>query len=417
MGSSGGSAESAAAGRATPAAVALLRDLIGFESVSHRSNRDIAGYIADYLSRFGVEARRLPNAAGDKVALLATLGPADRPGVVLSAHTDVVPVEGQNWSSPPFAAALRDGRVYGRGSTDMKGFIATALAAVPQFLGTASQTPVHIALSYDEEVGCAGADDLVAAVAGLPAPPALCIVGEPTGLRVARAHKGKLARRLVFTGRGGHSALPHRAANAVEAAARMAVALSALGAELRVRHDPAFDPPWSSVHVGSLHGGGALNLVPDRAVLEFEVRTLPGEDEAALVSRLDALQREAHAALAAQAPEAGLAMEPISAYPGLDTPAQSWPVALGAALSGAAASGAGEPITLAFGTEAGLYARAGIPTIVCGPGDIARAHKADEWIGLDELAAAGAMMSRLASLLHAPVDSWPLRAPASLPTS
>lgn len=371
---------------------AILRDLIAFESVSHRSNLDIVDYIAALLRTAGVPYRLIPNAAGDKASILASIGPADRPGIVLSAHTDVVPVEGQDWSSSPFGATLRDGRLYGRGSSDMKGFLATVLAHVPDFAASAHVTPVHLAFSYDEEVGCAGAPDLVAAVAALPARPSLCIVGEPTGMRVAHAHKGKLARRVVVTGRGGHSALPHRAANAVEAAAAIAGDLAALGGELRAVTNDAFDPPWSSVHVGSLHGGGALNLVPDRAVLEFEVRMLPGTDAADLVARIDTILERALWRIREKAAEADVRVEEISAYPGLDTPAGSAAVAM---VKGLAACDA-PPLTLAFGTEAGLYAEAGIPTVVCGPGDIARAHKADEWIGLDELAAAGRMMRRLA---------------------
>jgi acetylornithine deacetylase len=385
-----------------PATLALLRDLIAFDSVSHRPNLDIVAYVEALLGGFGITARRYPNAAGDKAALLATIGPADRPGIVLSAHLDVVPVDGQAWSSPPFEATLREGRVQGRGATDMKGFIACALAHVADFAAAARETPVHLALSYDEEVGCAGTADLVAAVAALPARPGLCIVGEPTGMRVARAHKGKIARRVTFRGKAGHSALPHRAANAVEAAAELAVRLSALGAGLRRRSDPSFEPPWSSVHVGSIHGGGALNIVPDHAVLEFEVRMLPGEDEAALAARLDAIVEEASSALAARAAEGRIEVEAISAYPGLDTPADGRAVALGNILAGRRDG----PITIAFGTEAGLYDRAGVPTVVCGPGDIGRAHRADEWIGLDELAAADAMMARLAARLGTPLDSW-----------
>jgi acetylornithine deacetylase len=383
-------------------AAAILRRLIAFESVSARSNLDILAWIEAWLATHGVTSRRLPNATGDKAALLASIGPDDKPGIVLSAHMDVVPVAGQAWSSPSFEATLRDGRIHGRGATDMKGFIACVLARVQTFAAAASETPVHIALSYDEEVGCAGADDLVAAIAGLPARPGLCIVGEPTGLRVARAHKGKIARRVLFTGRAGHSALPHKAANAVEAAARFAADLATLGASLSARVDRAFDPPVSTVHVGSLHGGDALNVVPDRAALEFEVRTLPGEDEAALMRRLDVMVATADGALRAQAPEAGVRCETISGYPGLDTPPDARAVALGSILAGFSEA----PITIAFGTEAGLYARAGIPTVVCGPGDIGRAHKADEWIGLDELAGADAMMARIAARLGRPIDAW-----------
>ncbi|MDR6952847.1 acetylornithine deacetylase [Ancylobacter sp. 3268] len=380
----------------------LLSDLIAIPSISAVSNLPVIDYIEAYLAGHGVESCRLPNAAGDKASLLATIGPADRPGLALSAHTDVVPVEGQGWSTPPFAATIRDGRLYGRGSSDMKGFLATVLAAVPDFVRRATVRPVHLCFSYDEEVGCAGAPDLVAATAALPVPPALCLVGEPSSLKVARAHKGKFANRLVVTGKGGHSALPHRAANAVAAAAKIVVGLEAIGASLRTITDAAFEPPYTTVHVGSLHGGGALNLVPDRAVLEYEVRTIPGADAAGIRARIDALVAEVRAELIAQAPEAGIAVEPISAYPGLDTPADLPAAAKLAWLLGSNAA----PITLAYGTEAGLYDEAGIPTLVCGPGDIARAHKADEWIGLDELASAERLMRRLALTLgDAPTDA------------
>lgn len=389
----------------SPELLRLLADLIAFPSVSALSNLPILDYIADYLLSHGVASRRLFNAAGDKASLLATIGRGDAPGLALSAHTDVVPVEGQDWSSPPFTTTLRDGRVYGRGTSDMKGFLATVLAAVPAFVRQATHRPVHLCFSYDEEVGCAGAPDLVAATAALPVPPALCLVGEPSSLIVARAHKGKFAERLIVTGKGGHSALPHRAANAVQAAARLALGLEAIGASLTTLQDAAFDPPVSTVHVGSLHGGGALNLVPDRAVLEYEVRTLPGADVPAIRAAIAALVALVDAELKAQAgpdvPQAGVAVEPISAYPGLDTPADHPAIARLARLAG---SNAGA-ITLAYGTEAGLYDQAGIPTLVCGPGDIARAHKADEWIGLDELARAEALMHRLAAALGpAPQD-------------
>jgi acetylornithine deacetylase len=382
-------------GATSPDIAAILRDLIAFESVSHRSNLDIVEYIGARLREAGVPHQLIPNPTGDKASILATIGPTDRPGIVLSAHTDVVPVDGQDWSSPPFTATLRDGRVYGRGSSDMKGFVASVLAYVPVFAASARAMPVHLAFSYDEEIGCAGAPDLVAAVAALPAKPSLCIVGEPTGMRVAHAHKGKLARRVTVLGRGGHSALPHRAANAVEAAAAIAGDLAALGGELRATINDAFDPPWSSVHVGSLHGGSALNLVPDRAVLEFEVRMLPGTSTPDLFSRIDASLERARRRIREQAAEADVRVEEISAYPGLDTQANGAAVELASALAASDAA----PLTLAFGTEAGLYAQAGIPTVVCGPGDISRAHKADEWIGLDELACAGRMMQRLAERL------------------
>lgn len=384
--------------------LAILDALIRFPSVSSESNLDIVEWIEGYLSQHGVTARRIPDATGRKASLLATIGPQDRAGVVLSAHTDVVPVVGQDWSSPPFAATGRDGRIFGRGATDMKGFIACVLAHVPRFKKAATATPVHIALSYDEEVGCLGAPDLVAGIAAAPVKPALCIVGEPTGLAVGYAHKGKIARRVTVTGRGGHSALPHRAANAVFAAARIVTALDDL-AQLMARQgarDDAFDPPYTTIHAGSLHGGTALNFVPDRATLEFEIRYLPGTDPRALLDEIDAAIDRERTRLKAQAPETGITVDDMASYPamaiGRSDPAVSAAQRLADREDGA--------ITVSFGTEAGLYAQAGIPTVVCGPGDIARAHKADEWIGIDELAGADQMMARLSAQLGKPAEDW-----------
>ena len=384
--------------------LSILESLIGFASISSESNLDIVGWIENYLSQHGVKSRRIPDATGRKASILATIGPKDRAGVVLSAHTDVVPVAGQNWSSPPFTATSRDNRIVGRGATDMKGFIASALAHVPQFRAAATATPVHIALSYDEEVGCLGAPDLVAEIANSRTKPALCIVGEPTGLAIGYAHKGKVARRVVVIGRGGHSALPQRAANAVFVAARIATFLEDFAQ--RTAHDgssdAAFDPPYTTIHVGSLHGGTALNFVPDRAVLEFEIRYTPATDASALLGEIDAYIAAARERLKAEAPEADITVEDIASYPALLTKPASGVVAAAQRL----ADRSNAATTVSFGTEAGLYAQAGIPTVVCGPGDIGRAHKADEWIGLDELAEADRMMQRLAAQLGKPVEEW-----------
>jgi acetylornithine deacetylase len=381
----------------------ILDTLIGFPSVSSVSNLDIIGWIEDYLGRHGIPSRRVPDKSGAKASILASIGPADRPGIVLSAHTDVVPAEGQAWTSPPFTATRRDGRMIGRGTSDMKGFLACVLAAVPRFRAAATAAPVHLAFSYDEEVGCLGAPDLAAAMAALPVQPALCIVGEPTRLDVVHAHKGKVARRIVVTGRGSHSALPHRGANAVLAAARLVAGLGALAEQAAAAgaQDAAFDPPYTTIHVGSLHGGTALNLVPERAVVEFEIRNIPGTDVAGLLAMVDVAIAAERAALQRQAPEADIVREPISSYPSL-TAADVRAVATVARLAGRN----GPPQTVSFGTEAGIYAQAGIPTVVCGPGDIGRAHKADEWIGLDELAEADRMMERLAEQLGRPAQEW-----------
>jgi acetylornithine deacetylase len=384
--------------------VEILDRLIGFASVSSESNLGIVAWIESYLAQFGVASRRIYDRGERKASILATIGPAERPGVVLSAHTDVVPVADQDWSSPPFTATRKDNRIVGRGATDMKGFIASVLAHVPLFRTAASATPIHIALSYDEEIGCLGAPDLVAEIAAAPVKPALCIVGEPTGLAIGYAHKGKVARRVIITGRGGHSALPHRAANAVFAAARIASGLENLAlctARDGVR-DAAFDPPYTTIHVGSLHGGTALNFVPDRATLEFEIRYVAGADVPALLANADAIIASARDTLKAQAPEASISVEDMASYPALMTALHSPIVGIVRDLAGCT----GQPTTVSFGTEAGLYAQAGIPTVVCGPGDIRRAHKADEWIGLDELAVSDRMMQRLASRLGSPVEEW-----------
>lgn len=384
----------------------ILKALIGFPSVSANSNLDIIAYVEDRLARHGIAARRIPDRSGKKASLLATLGPLDRAGIVLSAHTDVVPANEADWSSPPFEATLRDGRLYGRGASDMKGFIACVLAHLSHFRRAATQTPVHVAFSYDEEVGCRGAPDLVAAVAGLPVRPALCIVGEPTSLQVASSHKGKVAFRITVTGRSGHSALPHRAANAVMAAARIATMLGDLAEETaRCGHsDQSFDPPYTTIHVGSLKGGSALNLVPDLAVLEFEIRAIPktGAHVSALLKRIKTHIAEQRMVLQKTAPEADILVEEIIAYPSLGTSPDHPAIATVARIAGTDA----EPRTVSFGTEAGLYSSAGIPTVICGPGDMTRAHKANEWIGLAELDATDRMFERLAALLGRPIDEW-----------
>lgn len=384
--------------------IRVLKSLVGFPSVSSESNLDIVAWIEDYLAQHDVASRRIPDRTGRKASLLATIGPQDRSGIVLSAHTDVVPVAGQDWTSPPFTATQSADRIVGRGTTDMKGFIACVLAHVPHFKTASRQTPVHISLSYDEELGCLGAPDLVGEVAKLKAKPALCIVGEPTGLRVVHAHKGKVARRVIFTGRGGHSALPHRAANAVMAAARFCTFLDDLAGKITQDgiHDRTFDPPYTTIHVGSLHGGTALNFVPDRATVEFEIRDIPGADVPSILKAIDAFIASETAALKLQAPEAGIAVEPISSYPSLMTPAQGAAVAAVQSFT-QRSDPAG---TVSFGTEAGIYSKAGIPTVVCGPGDIGRAHKAGEWIGIDELEEADRMMERLAAKLGRPADEW-----------
>ncbi|MBJ3775752.1 acetylornithine deacetylase [Acuticoccus mangrovi] len=376
---------------------ARLVDLVRFASVSDVSNLDIAAYCEEAMAEAGLAVTRVPSADRAKTSLLATIGDPTVPGIVLSGHMDVVPVEGQDWSVPPFDGLTKDGRVYGRGTSDMKGFLALALAHLPEFTERPLQTPIHIAFSYDEEVGCRGVPDLAAALVAAVAPPVLAIIGEPTSMRIASAHKGKIARRIRVRGRAGHSAMPHRAANAVDAAAEIAVGLAALAREAaEVPGDERFEPGYTTIHVGALHGGSAVNLVPDTATLDFEIRYLPASDPRLFLDRIDALVAAQRAALKARAPEADILVEELSAYPGLDTRDEA-----AAALLARIAGTDVPPGAVSFGTEGGVFSAAGVPSLVCGPGDIGRAHKADEWIGLDELDDGAAMMSRLASLCRA----------------
>lgn len=375
----------------------ILSDLVKFKSVSHLSNIEIISYIESILRAAGFVCERVPSPDGEKTSLLASAGDVARPGVVLSAHTDVVPADGQAWSSPAFEPRVQDNRLYGRGATDMKGFIAVVLAHAHQLAGSAVAAPVHLAFSYDEELGCRGAPDLVARVKTLPALPALCIVGEPTGMRVANAHKGKHARRITLRGRTGHSATPDEGASALDVAVRLAARLHEIADELAAEPlDESFSPPCSTLHIGTLKSGGTLNLIPEHALLEYELRHLPGLDAGTTTLRVDRHVSAFDRALRSRAPEGGIAVEDLSSYPALEGNQDGNMSRIMKRLAGS-----DEPMTsLSFGTEAGLYAAAGIQTFVCGPGDMGRAHKADEWIGLDELASAGRMLDRLADMLR-----------------
>lgn len=380
-----------------------LSEFISINTVSTQSNISIIEYIESILRPIGYDLQRVPSPDGDKSALIAIAGDPARPGVIVSGHTDVVPADGQPWSSDPFTPRVANGRIYGRGATDMKGFLAVMLAHADSLSRAAGPTPVILAFSYDEELGCRGAPVLVDQIIRLPALPGLCIVGEPTRMRVANAHKGKTANRITFTGLTGHSAMPHKAVSALWSGASLALAIRAAAERLAVRGGgDGFDPPFSTLHVGSLKSGGALNLVPDVAVLEFELRNLPDLDVQAELAPILEMARSEGRALADQADVGGVRIEQISAYPGLFTDPRS--PATRAVRSLAADTG---PLqSLSFGTEAGIFSAAGIPTLVCGPGDMDRAHKADEWIGLDEMGAAGAMLERLASTLCAPLSDW-----------
>ncbi|MNG71849.1 Acetylornithine deacetylase [compost metagenome] len=376
----------------------LLARLIGFATVSRDSNLELIGFIREYLNGLGVDCELLHNAEGSKANLFATIGPKDVGGVVLSGHTDVVPVDGQAWTVEPFALSERDGRLYGRGTADMKGFIASVLAAVPAFLAQPLRMPVHLAFSYDEEVGCLGVRSLLAALERRPGKPRLCLIGEPTELKPVLGHKGKLAMRCQVQGAACHSAYAPSGVNAIEYAARLIGKLGEIGEQLArpEHHDERFDPPFSTVQTGVINGGRALNIVPAECAFDFEVRALPGFEAQGVA---DQLQRYAQAELLPRMRKVSAAsdirLEPLSAYPGLATAADSEAAQLVALLSGSSAFG-----TVAFGTEGGLFDQAGIPTVVCGPGSMEQGHKPDEFVSVEQLRGCDAMLMRLVDYLR-----------------
>jgi len=376
---------------------ALLESLIGFPTVSRDSNLDMIAFIRRYLDELGVESELFYNAERTKANLFATIGPRERGGIVLSGHTDVVPVEGQAWTVDAFRLTERDGRLYGRGTADMKGFIASVLAAVPGFVERALKLPVHLAFSYDEEVGCLGVRPMLAELERRAHKPVLCLIGEPTELKPVLGHKGKLAMRCHVKGAPCHSAYAPYGVNAIQYAARMIGRLEQIGEQLAQpeHHDERFDPPFSTVQTGVIKGGRALNIVPAECEFDFEVRALPGFDAHRVA---DALQTYAEAELLpkmrAVKSEADIRFQSLSAYPALATSPDSEAARLLALLSGSEEFG-----TVAFGTEGGLFEQAGIPTVVCGPGSMDQGHKPDEFVTVEQLRACDAMLVRLADCL------------------
>jgi len=381
---------------------ALLARLVGFATVSRDSNLELIGFIRDYLAELGVESELFHNSERTKANLFATIGPRGVGGVVLSGHTDVVPVDGQAWTVEPFALSERDGRLYGRGTADMKGFIASVLAAVPAFLAQPLHLPVHLAFSYDEEVGCLGVRSMLAALEQRPHKPRLCLIGEPTELKPVLGHKGKLAMRCHVHGAACHSAYAPYGVNAIEYAAKLIGKLGDIGDALALpaHHDVRFDPPFSTVQTGVIKGGRALNIVPAECEFDFEVRALPGFEAQAVA---DQLRAYAEAELLPRMRKVNAAsdirLQPLSAYPGLATSADSEAARLVALLSGTDEFG-----TVAFGTEGGLFDQAGIPTVVCGPGSMDQGHKPDEFVSVEQLRGCDAMLLRLVDYLRqAPV--------------
>lgn len=376
-----------------------LEKLLSFDTTSANANSEMIKWVETELLSFGASVKIIPNVDESKANLFATLGPQDIGGVMLSGHTDVVPVTGQAWTVPAFSMTQRDGKIFGRGTADMKGFIA-AMMNVAKLASTQTlKTPLHLALSYDEEIGCIGVRSMIDMLSNAPIRPQMCIVGEPTGLAVATGHKGKIAARAKCTGRAGHSALAPFAVNALYLANEFITELRKVQDVLRlgVVQDLDYDVPYTTLHVGRIAGGGALNIVPHSCELDFEIRNLAQDNPAEILEKLR--QAADLIALSARnvASEANIEIEVFNTYPGLDTPSSAPVVGFVKSLMGANGT-----IKVAYGTEGGLFDQSlGVPTVVCGPGDMAQGHKPDEFITEAQLAACDTMLVNLLQRLVA----------------
>jgi len=371
----------------------ILADLVGFDTTSARSNLALIEHVRSYLAGHGVTAEIFPSADGTKASLWATIGPAGPGGIILSGHTDCVPVEGQAWSSDPFTLTERDGRLYGRGACDMKGFDAAALAIVPELVAARPQRPVHIALSYDEEVGCTGVREMIAILKERGEAPAACLVGEPTNMQVVIGHKGGRGYRCHVTGQEAHSSLAPRAVNAIEYAAELIVHIRGLARELEAGPiDAEYDLVHTTISTGLISGGTAVNIVPNACSFTFEYRNLIEVDPDTILARIrDFAETELLPEMRGRAPRADITFEQIYDYPALAIdPSHPLVTRLKNVVGH---NGHGK---VAYGTEAGLFQRdLGVPTLVCGPGSIDMAHKPDEYVSIEQLDRCDAALRRL----------------------
>ncbi|WP_282170386.1 acetylornithine deacetylase [Ruegeria atlantica] len=370
----------------------ILDRLVGFDTVSKNSNLELAAYVEEFLEARGFTVHRITDPGGDKTGLYAEKGPAGD-GVLLSAHTDVVPVEGQSWTKDPFRLTREGNRVYGRGTTDMKGYVASVMALADRAAGADLREPLKIALSYDEEVGCVGIQHMLDRLAPMLGQPRACFVGEPTEMQVAVGHKGKAALRAVCHGQSGHSALAPKFVNALHLATDFVGELRALQETYAKsgNSDPAYSVPYTTFHVGMMSGGKALNIVPDRAELTFEYRHVASDHGKDILSQIQEAAIRVGAQYQDLCPEARIEVEQYNAYPGLEVAQTEGVIAYAQKLAQSNVT-----TKVAFGTEAGFFSELGVPTVVCGPGSMERqGHKPDEYLEISQLNACDAMMDRI----------------------
>lgn len=375
-----------------------LEKLISHKTTSMDSNLDLINQAQDFLQGLGYRCHTVFDDDHGKANLYASIGPDIPGGVILSGHSDVVPVEGQVWQSDPFTTEIRGDKLYGRGSCDMKGFLACLMGKAELFASANLRVPIHIAFTYDEEVGCIGAPRLVEMINDLNCKPAMCIVGEPTSMQVITQHKGKFSGRAHVTGRSGHSSLPGEGVNAVEFAAELIVFLKKLGAKFRDEgpHDNDFVPNHTTVHTGLIQGGTQLNIIPQNCWFDFEYRNLPLHDRAEIRKTIqDYLDNTLIPEMRQTYPEVGIEIETVADVAGLATGDDDDVTRLVMELTGANTTG-----KVSFGTEAGIFAELGdIPTVVCGPGSIEQAHKPDEFIALDQLVRCEVFLDKLVKVI------------------
>ena len=377
---------------------ALLRQLISFPTVSSDSNRDLAALLADRLDDAGARVEVQESPDGRKANLFATLGPDAPGGIVLSGHTDVVPADDQVWTSDPFEMVERDGRLFGRGACDMKGFVAAAVAKAPDFAGEPLLRPLHFAFTYDEEVGCLGARALAGWLKDRGISPGIAIIGEPTNMQIIEGHKGCCEYTTRFRGLSGHGSTPARGVNAVEFAVRYVARLMEIGEELKARApaDSRFDPPWTTINTGLFTGGNARNAIPETASVEWEFRPVQSSDFEFVRSKIEDYVRESLLpAMRGISPDAEIVTDVIGEVAELEPTADNEARDILMQLTGSNTTD-----VVPFGTEAGIFAALGMSTVVCGPGSIQQAHKPDEFVAVDQLAKCLTMLDRLEERLH-----------------
>ena len=389
---------------ASSALMSILADLIGFDTTSRNSNLELIRYVEDYLSQHGVQSTLVHDDSGHKANLYATIGPAELGGVMLSGHTDVVPVDGQRWASDPFVLERIDDKVFGRGSADMKGFIACVLEWVPEMVAASLATPIHIALSYDEEVGCIGVRRLLDLMEKMPVVPSMAIIGEPTNMEIVVAHKGKRGIRVNVRGASAHSAYPTEGVNAIEVAAQLIAHISEVQQDIEKNgpFDSGYRVPHTTLHVGTVRGGTALNIVPNECSFDFEIRHLPEHEIDPLIDTIQRYARDnLEPTMRLKNPDCGINFTELFGYPALFTAPDAPVVAFVRSLL--ECDGAVEQIS--FGSEAGLFSRRiGIPAVVCGPGSILQAHRPDEYVSIEQLETCRTMLRRLVGSLSRNLD-------------